>query len=87
MDRFRPAAYRRSDSIGEYSDEDLEAVYLSHLAKVTDFMSEQRGCCRVFWLNDRDLGRQCAEYLNFEMIHDFPSIDYVRAKFASAQHV
>lgn len=68
----------RSDRIGGYTDQDLEAVYLAHVAKVTNFMTENRGRFRVFWLNDRELGRQCADYLNFELVHDFPSIDYVR---------
>ncbi len=74
---------KRPESLAEYTDEDLEAVYLAHLAKVTSFMSEQRGCFRAFWLNDRDLGYQCADYLDFEKVHDFPSIDYTRPTFAS----
>jgi len=71
---------RRFDFISEYTDADLASIYLGHLAKVTTFMLEKRGSFRVFWLDDRQLGRHCADYLGFETIREFPSIDYLRAE-------
>jgi len=70
----------RCDLISDYTDAELEAAYLRHLVRVTNFMSKKGGPFRIFWLSDRELGRHCADYLGFAQTHDFPSIDYLRSK-------
>jgi Sulfotransferase domain len=69
----------RLDAIADYSDRDLESIYLAHLAKLTAAMLEKRAWFKIFWLDDRELGRHCADYLGFEKLHEFPSIDYSRS--------
>lgn len=69
----------RREFITEYSDTELEGIFINHICEIHQYMIDNKAHFRIFNLSDSSLGAKLGEFIGFETTRPFKNSDYLRS--------